>query len=78
MSKQKLYCRLVYEKNEVERYTLEISTDNCVSWGVCVSCVFVHALEYPQDENNYIHYAIVKELAKCIELGYNYIGLINR
>ena len=71
---QKL-CKIVYVREPKECYQLFISLDNGETWGLNVSCEFVHCQEHPSCGNNYLHYSIVKELSNCLELGFKYIGL---
>lgn len=67
MAKAKNLVRIRYD-GEHDGYCMEISTDNGKSWGLSHAwrCVPKNG----ETDTNYVHYSLVTELSKALDLGY--------
>lgn len=67
MAKQKKLAKVHYNSEE-DSFELYIMTGNDTEWGFCCSskCRVVEG----DTEANFIHFSFLKEVMKCIKLGY--------
>ena len=73
MAKNRYHAQVVYHENYGtfgEGYALEISSDGGKEWGLQTFFPCQHCEIDPENEKNHIHYSIIPELSRVLDLGY--------
>lgn len=75
MKEQERVARIVYHEEspfnkEQEAWALELWDEDTQEWGLDTMYPFVHAKEYPEDANDYIHIGFVNEIRRLLDFGY--------
>lgn len=66
-------CRIRYDDGEEsgkEQYVLEMYNGDTGNWGLMLAVPFVTSAEHPKAGKEFVHYTILTEAMKCIDLGY--------
>ena len=69
----KKLCRIRYDDGEEsgkEQYILEKYNWDTGDWGFIISVPFVISAEYPKAGKEFVHYTILTEAMKWVDLGY--------
>lgn len=75
MKKPKRYVRIKYDIDRDE-YRLESSCDGEADWNLLVACTCVPAImdNGTKTEPNYVHFSILTELQRAVDLGYTFVA----
>ena len=74
MKKNNLYARIHYEPSE-DSFQLQICSDADKEWGIVVSCQCKRdAEQHEAADTEFVHFSILKEIRRCIDLGYKFVN----